>query len=55
MVIVDRQTQSTIFLNNYNYEAIVNMRQKRAKAYRKLMHLYSLSFGFRKPYQVLCE
>lgn len=31
------------------------MRQKRAKAYRKLMHLYSLSFGFRKPYQVLFD
>jgi len=30
-----------------------NMRQKRAKAYRKLMTLYSISFGFRQPYQVL--
>ena len=29
------------------------MRQKRAKAYRKLMSLYSLTFGFRQPYQVL--
>jgi len=29
------------------------MRQKRAKAYRKLMALYSMSFGFRQPYQVL--
>ena len=29
------------------------MRQKRAKAYRKLMNLYSISFGFRQPYQVL--
>ena len=29
------------------------MRQKRAKAYRKLMALYSISFGFRQPYQVL--
>ena len=29
------------------------MRQKRAKAYRKLMSLYSMSFGFRQPYQVL--
>lgn len=29
------------------------MRQKRAKAYRKLMSLYSLTFGFREPYQVL--
>lgn len=29
------------------------MRQKRAKAYRKLMTLYSMSFGFRQPYQVL--
>lgn len=29
------------------------MRQKRAKAYRKLMHLYCQSFGFRQPYQIL--
>ncbi|KAF5312481.1 hypothetical protein D9619_003025 [Psilocybe cf. subviscida] len=31
------------------------MRQKRAKAYRKLMHLYCMSFGFRQPYQVLVD
>ncbi|KZP12034.1 Fcf1-domain-containing protein [Athelia psychrophila] len=31
------------------------MRQKRAKAYRKLMALYSMSFGFRQPYQVLID
>ncbi|PPQ71750.1 hypothetical protein CVT26_007590 [Gymnopilus dilepis] len=31
------------------------MRQKRAKAYRKLMHLYSMFFGFRQPYQVLVD
>ncbi|TBU35164.1 PIN domain-like protein [Dichomitus squalens] len=31
------------------------MRQKRAKAYRKLMSLYSISFGFRQPYQVLID
>ncbi|KAI0079585.1 hypothetical protein K474DRAFT_1591843 [Panus rudis PR-1116 ss-1] len=31
------------------------MRQKRAKAYRKLMSLYSMSFGFRQPYQVLID
>ncbi|PPQ89601.1 hypothetical protein CVT25_012346 [Psilocybe cyanescens] len=31
------------------------MRQKRAKAYRKLMHLYSMSFGFHQPYQVLVD
>jgi hypothetical protein len=29
------------------------MRQKRAKTYRKLMSLYSLTFGFRQPYQIL--
>lgn len=29
------------------------MRQKRAKTYRKLMALYSMSFGFRQPYQTL--
>ncbi|KAL0950972.1 hypothetical protein HGRIS_007720 [Hohenbuehelia grisea] len=31
------------------------MRQKRAKTYKKLMALYSLSFGFRQPYQVLVD
>ncbi|KAG9314519.1 Fcf1-domain-containing protein, partial [Chiua virens] len=31
------------------------MRQRRAKTYRKLMSLYSLSFGFRQPYQVLVD
>ncbi|RDB28919.1 rRNA-processing protein utp23 [Hypsizygus marmoreus] len=31
------------------------MRQKRAKAYRKLMALYSMKFGFRQPYQVLVD
>ncbi|KAA1468665.1 Fcf1-domain-containing protein [Dentipellis sp. KUC8613] len=31
------------------------MRQKRAKAYRKLMALYSMSFGFRQPYQILID
>jgi hypothetical protein len=29
------------------------MRQKRAKAYKRLMQTYSLTFGFRQPYQVL--
>ncbi|KAI6002466.1 Fcf1-domain-containing protein [Pisolithus orientalis] len=31
------------------------MRQKRAKAYRKLMSLYCISFGFREPYQILVD
>ncbi|KAF2397551.1 hypothetical protein EJ06DRAFT_154699 [Trichodelitschia bisporula] len=31
------------------------MRGKRAKQYRKLMHQYSLAFGFREPYQVLLD
>ncbi|GLB36325.1 putative fcf1 [Lyophyllum shimeji] len=31
------------------------MRQKRAKAYKKLMSLYSMTFGFRQPYQVLVD
>jgi hypothetical protein len=29
------------------------MRQNRSKAYRKLMAMYTTSFGFRQPYQVL--
>jgi U3 small nucleolar RNA-associated protein 23 len=29
------------------------MRGKRAKQYRKLMHQYGITFGFREPYQVL--
>ncbi|KAF5382919.1 hypothetical protein D9757_006373 [Collybiopsis confluens] len=31
------------------------MRQKRAKTYRRLMGLYSLSFAFRQPYQALVD
>jgi len=31
------------------------MRQNRSKAYRKLMAMYSTSFGFRQPYQVLVD
>jgi U3 small nucleolar RNA-associated protein 23 len=31
------------------------MRQKRAKVYKRLMALYSMSFGFRQPYQVLVD
>ena len=31
------------------------MRQKRAKTYKRLMELYSRSFGFRQPYQVLVD
>ncbi|KAJ3758830.1 PIN domain-like protein [Lentinula raphanica] len=31
------------------------MRQKRAKTYRKLMNLYSMTFGFRQPYQILVD
>ncbi len=31
------------------------MRQKRAKAYKRLMSLYSQTFGFRQPFQVLGE
>ncbi|KAH9082025.1 Fcf1-domain-containing protein [Lactarius deliciosus] len=31
------------------------MRHKRSKAYRKLMSMFSTSFGFRQPYQVLVD
>ena len=31
------------------------MRGKRSKQYRKLMHKYALTFGFREPYQVLLD
>ncbi|GAA5859508.1 hypothetical protein JCM8547_006855 [Rhodosporidiobolus lusitaniae] len=31
------------------------MRQKRVKGYRKVMHLYQQSFGFREPYQLLAD
>ncbi|KAJ5892161.1 uncharacterized protein N7473_008389 [Penicillium subrubescens] len=31
------------------------MRAKRSKKYRKLMHQYELTFGFRGPYQVLVD
>ena len=29
------------------------MRQERAKAYKRLIELYSRTFGFRQPYQAL--
>ena len=29
------------------------MRGKRSKQYRKLMEQYSMTFGFREPYQVI--
>ncbi|KAG8882970.1 hypothetical protein FRB97_007457 [Tulasnella sp. 331] len=31
------------------------MRQKRAKLYRKLMTMYQDAFGFRTPFQILCD
>lgn len=31
------------------------MRGKRSKQYRKLMEQFSMTFGFREPYQVLGE
>jgi len=31
------------------------MRQKRAKTYKKRMNMYSTTFGFREPYQVLVD
>ncbi|KAJ4345840.1 uncharacterized protein N0V89_011975 [Didymosphaeria variabile] len=31
------------------------MKLKRAKAYRKLMHQYEVTFGFRSPYQILVD
>ncbi|WEW58803.1 hypothetical protein PRK78_004271 [Emydomyces testavorans] len=31
------------------------MRAKRSKKYRKLMHQYEITFGFREPYQVLVD
>lgn len=31
------------------------MRAKRSKKYRKLMHTYETTFGFRPPYQVLVD
>jgi U3 small nucleolar RNA-associated protein 23 len=31
------------------------MRGKRSKQYKKLMHQFELTFGFREPYQVLVD
>lgn len=30
-----------------------SMRQKRAKAYKRLVHQYVLHYGFREPFQIL--
>ena len=35
--------------------AVVKMRGKRSKQYRKLMQQYGLNFGIREPFQVLSE
>ena len=31
------------------------IRGKRSKQYRKLMHQYELTFGFREPYQIIVD
>ncbi|KAF8507052.1 PIN domain-like protein [Russula emetica] len=38
-----------------SHSSFNKMRQIRSKAYRKLMAMYSTSFGFRQPYQVLVD
>ncbi|RAL02387.1 uncharacterized protein BO80DRAFT_378774 [Aspergillus ibericus CBS 121593] len=38
-----------------SHDRTVKMRAKRSKKYRKLMHQYELTFGFREPYQVLVD
>ncbi|KAL2868689.1 uncharacterized protein BJX67DRAFT_371101 [Aspergillus lucknowensis] len=41
--------------NQQNNKRTAEMRAKRSKKYRKLMHQYELAFGFREPYQVLVD
>lgn len=38
-----------------SFQSLSRMRQKRAKAYKRLMHAYCVTFGFRQPYQILRE
>jgi hypothetical protein len=45
----------TVYFTRFKFISSTKMRHKRAKAYKRLMALYHLSFGFREPYQVLGE
>lgn len=51
--LLNKDKQVSLDRTTYDSDRATTMRQKRAKAYRKLMNLYSISFGFRQPYQVL--
>jgi hypothetical protein len=37
----------------FPFLSLIDMRQKRAKAYKRLMSAYSITFGFRQPFQTL--
>ena len=49
----DRRSRLSSFLLYRLHSHSCTMRQKRAKAYKKLMHMYTMTYGFRTPYQVL--
>ena len=40
-------------LNHFRYTYTGIMRQKRAKTYKRVMALYTQTFGFRTPFQIL--
>lgn len=44
---------NTTALPATTHPPLLKMRQKRAKAYKRVMALYVSAFGFRTPYQVL--
>lgn len=52
-VLVALESSNLRTRNTFTRISPFTMRAKRSKKYRKLMHQYELTFGFREPYQVL--
>ena len=48
-----RSSQFPLLCISRTTSRLSTMRQKRAKAYKRLMNLYCQTFGFRQPFQVL--
>lgn len=48
-----RSSQFPLLCISRTTSLLSTMRQKRAKAYKRLMNLYCQTFGFRQPFQVL--
>ena len=57
-ILISRRSQKSsrnLLKPRFHLDPKCKMRGKRSKQYRKLMHQYGLTFGFREPYQVLLD